>query len=78
MRTRAKSFHYRHDYYLVTGAFHLQHGLVEPLDVVFQALPIFLVDCEKVGDIFLLDSATHKIGLKEPTQVAKRVDGSRR
>ncbi|GFY82412.1 hypothetical protein Acr_02g0006520 [Actinidia rufa] len=42
----------------------LQDNLVELLDIVFQALPIFLVDCEEVGGILLPDLIAHEIVTK--------------
>ena len=47
------------------------------LDIVFQALPILLMDYEKVQVILLPYPIAHEIGDKEPTKVAKRVNGSR-
>ncbi|GFZ19669.1 hypothetical protein Acr_28g0003740 [Actinidia rufa] len=64
----AKSFHHRHDHHLVTGILHLQDNLVKILDVIFQALSIFLVNCEKVQGILLPDPAAHEIGDKELTK----------
>ena len=47
-------------------------------NVVFQALPILLVDCEKLGGILLPNPVAYEIGDKEFAQVTKQVNASRR
>ena len=63
----ANSFHHGHNYHLITAVFFFQNGLVEMLDIVLQALPILLVDCEEVGSILFPNPVAHEIGDKEPT-----------
>ena len=75
-RSWAKFLHHRHDHHFITRVFHLQNNLIEALDIVFQALAIFLVNCEEVRGIRLPALTAHEIGNKEPAQVAKRVNGS--
>ena len=60
-----KTLHHRHNHYLVTGIFYLQDSLIKTIDVILQALLIFLVNCEKVGGIFLPNPVAHEIGNKE-------------
>ena len=68
---KMKSFHHSHYDHLITGILNFKDGLIETFNVVFQALPVFLVHCEKVGGILLADSIAHEIGDKEFAQVTK-------
>ena len=70
-QSQAKSFLHSHNDHLINGILNFQDGLVETFNVVFQALPILLVDYEKVGGILLLDPTAHEIGDKEFAQVTK-------
>ncbi|GFY87195.1 hypothetical protein Acr_05g0008340 [Actinidia rufa] len=68
-RTRSKSFHHRHDHYLVTGILHFYYGLVKSLYLVFQALGFLLVNGEEVGGILLPVSVAHEVGNEESAEI---------
>ena len=45
--------------------------LIRSFDIIFQALSVFLVDCEEVEGILLPDLVAHEVGDKKPAQIAK-------
>ncbi|GFS41415.1 hypothetical protein Acr_00g0074170 [Actinidia rufa] len=54
---------------------YFKDNLIKLPNVILQAFFNFLVDSEEVGVILLSDPVAHEIGDKEPSQIAKRVDG---
>ncbi|GFZ12597.1 hypothetical protein Acr_23g0009820 [Actinidia rufa] len=54
-RAWAMSFYYGHNHHFITGVLYLPNSLIEPFDVVFQAISFFLVTVKKSLIFWVVD-----------------------